>query len=651
MNLILLNEISCGVTAIIWDFESRDGGSTLPKRIFLPFLYHSYIFRGYLARGFLIKHWRNTYKSRSRMPFPRKFIKDKQNLIFIIYFLFSFCLVDYILLLFFPYPEPTENDINKNEEKYITINSLPSVCDSIEEVSTKNDIIIVKYKRLLPTKNQTYLLSHFALRTNWLSQVIFFPLGTAKLEKRSSNTISFSFYLPVVDNYSAILICAAPDKNVSTDYNELEPYIISKTDIRLTATEFDIHDINYFDYSRFRCHHKEVFETRWCEFRNIAFFDHHFFFFSPAVFEFPEPFIVPGPRAPPFDKDTDRFIIEPIVLNLSPSELNKKFEEDNDFDDDPRHLSSITDFCYVYGVFHNYYMLWHTIFDFMIPLYNFINHVLKGSDTKENRRIYVRSDGVWAFHSFMKIFSIYPVTIIEDQNPTILMHAGTIGIEKLERDPNPKRTYDDSIAFQYNFNRSTAIGMREAILNELVIPANEVGYGKQPYVILIDRGKGSRNIGNIDELFELMKSTCSFCHVEKVQLHLINVDQQIEMASRASVIAGLHGSGLSHVIWMQESRKSHSTHLIEILPYNYSCRNWYNVAADVAGAQYHAVMNKEVPETHNSQLKYCWKNPQRCPTLNCHDLLRDQPTTVELDTFNETWLPIVDELRSTVIKI
>ena len=294
-------------------------------------------------------------------------------------------------------------------------------------------------------------------------------------------------------------------------------------------------------------------------------------------------------------------------------------------------------------------MLWHTIFDFMIPLYNFINHVLKGSDTKDNRRIYVRSDGVWAFHSFMKIFSNEPVTIIEEKNPTILMYQGTIGVEKLEKNPDPKRTYDDSIAFQYNFNRSTALGMREEILNELHIPTNEVGIENKPFVILIDRGKGSRNIENMDELHELMKSTCTFCHIQRVQLHLINVEKQIKIASRASVIAGLHGSGLSHVIWMQESRKNHSTHLIEILPYNYSCRNWYNVAADVAGVQYHDVMNKNPPEKHSSQLSFCWRNPKKCPTLGCHDLLRDQPTKIELDTFNETWLPIVEQLKNTVI--
>ena len=151
------------------------------------------------------------------MSFSKKFIKDKQNLIFIIYFLFSFWLIDYILLLYFPYPEEIENDMQQKGREYTKILSLPSVCNSIEAISSKNEIITINYKGSLPTKNTTLLLSHFALRTNWLSQVIYFPLGTAKYETSKSNSISFSFYLPVVGNYSAVLICAAPDRNISTD--------------------------------------------------------------------------------------------------------------------------------------------------------------------------------------------------------------------------------------------------------------------------------------------------------------------------------------------------------------------------------------------------------------------------------------------------
>ncbi|OHS97802.1 hypothetical protein TRFO_09220 [Tritrichomonas foetus] len=562
----------------------------------------------------------------------RRSVRRKSHCFFIVYFLITFIVIDYVLLFYFPYPEP---DDFENPDNFVIIPTSPKVCTSIKKISAETDIITIEYDGDMPRKDPTFILSHFALSTTWLRKKIFFPLGSADLVELHKNTIRIRFYMPVVDNFSCEFYCASTDVNITKTRESLEPYILKREPVLIEASDFSEEE-NIEKYSRFRCHNKEVFETRWCEFRNVAYFDHHFFFFSPAIFDFPEPFLVPGPRAPPFDKTVDQLVIEPIVLQYKPSTC-------------PHPLEPVTDFCYIYGVFHNYYMLWHTIFDFMIPLYHFMK-MLNGTDTKANRRIYVRSDGVWAFHDFMKIFSTEPISIIDEKNPSILMYKGTIGIEKLEKNPDPKRTYDDSIAFQYNFNRDTAKGMREEILDELKIPANIVGNNGKPLVLLIDRGEGSRNIANIHDLYGMMVKTCDFCDVQMVKFHVMDVDDQIRLVSRASVLAGLHGSGLAHVIWMQPTRQNHTTHLIEVFPYKYTCRNWYNTAANVAGVEYHSVMNKNEPlGVHSDSLSTCWQTPKMCATLQCHDLLRDQFTNLEIDTFREAWDPIVEKLKSTKI--
>jgi hypothetical protein len=159
--------------------------------------------------------------------------------------------------------------------------------------------------------------------------------------------------------------------------------------------DFEINDFIHSDYSQMRCYHSPDWARRWCEVRNWIYGDHHFFFLSPARFQFLEPFIVPGARAPPFDRDCDRLGTDSIILDRKIKKL-------------PWNLSVIDDLCYISGVFHNGHMLWHTIFDFVIPLYNFIR-LLNGTDTPSNRRIYVSSEGIWNYELLMRIFSDLPI--------------------------------------------------------------------------------------------------------------------------------------------------------------------------------------------------------------------------------------------------
>jgi hypothetical protein len=283
----------------------------------------------------------------------------------------------------------------------------------------------------------------------------------------------------------------------------------------------------------------------------------------------------------------------------------------------------------------------------MIPLYHFIK-LLGGTDTRETRRIYVRSDAVWRFGAIMRIFSLTPIAVIGDS--ALLMPRATIGIEKLESNADLTRHYDNSIGFRYDFNRSTALGMREEVLAALDLSPNAVGKSGKPLVILVTRQWTGRTLQNTQELAQVMKKDCPHCLVDVVQFELLGVEEQIALASKASVLMGLHGSGLAHVVWMAESRVGHTTHLIELLPFGYVCRDWYATAAKVAGVRYYGVMNKNETEgVTNPTLRNCWRAPEKCATLGCHDLLRDQSVTVEIETFRETWAIVAEALKSTVV--
>jgi hypothetical protein len=406
---------------------------------------------------------------------------------------------------------------------------------------------------------------------------------------------------------------------------DLKPFVLAKYDVNLSVGDF----VNSSEYSQLICFHADSFARRWCKFRNLAFFDRHFFFFSPGHFRFPEPFLVPGPRAPPFDRAADQLLIEPIVI---PSR----------FSGIPRRLQIVNEFSYVYGNFHNARMLWHSLFDFTIPLYHFIR-LLNGSDTPQTRRLYLPATTTEQFPELMKLFSDFPITNLEDTRPSILMVTGVIGIEKLELNVDENRTYGDSIAFHYDFNRSHVVGLRAKMLETLAIPADE--YDK-PLVVVIDRNTTLRNLTNRALVLDEMKSHCPHCDVQSVVLHELPFREQVAIVSRASVLVGVHGSGLAQAVWMRESRENATTHLVEIIPYGYTCRDWYETAAHVAGIVYHGVMNRRPPERPESEdLAVCLDSPGLCATLTCHDPLRDQAIELEMDTFLAVWDAVAEALK------
>lgn len=511
--------------------------------------------------------------------------------------------------------------------------ALPQLCNDIESISEFQDTVTIKYTNPIETKNTTLIGLHFALVTKWLQQEIVYPLGGGEVKSLDTKSVTLRFHLPVVGSYNATLFCLATPGIEGSEH--LARHAVRHFPVKLAIEDLDE---NNREYTQLRCHYEDDFARRWCEARNLPYFHGHFFFFSPARFQFPEPFIVPGARAPPFDIEEDRLVFEPIPIPFKASTVQVNLEE-------------VTDVSYVTGVFHNVQMLWHAIFDFLIPFYHFLK-LTNGNETRETRRIYIRSNGMWLPHRLLRAFSSYPIVTLSESNPSMLLRTAFVGMEKLETNPNPNRSYDESIRFTYAFDRSTALGMREEVLEYHMIPPNQIEENHRPLVLIIDRGSGTRNLPNFPELVRSIEALCPRCEVIPVKFQNMEIVEQVSLVARASILIGFHGSGLTHVVWMREWRPHVTTHLIEILPYNFTCREWYHTAANVSGVHYHSVMNRHppeyVPQRDAAALKECWADPSICGTLQCHDLLRDQPTLLEIDTFNETFRAVLDEFKFDV---
>ena len=496
---------------------------------------------------------------------------------------------------------------------------------NIKKVISDGDVIIIKYKGSAP---QDDIAPHFALVTKIFGEDIIFPLNSSQQIYRTTTKIALKFYLPVVSNYSCELICC--DKQANSSIHSIS-YLRSKAlrtfRVRLEAAEID----DSSDYSRLRCHGTE-WRNRWCEGRNIALYYRRYFFKSPAVFHFPKSFIVPGPRGDPFDKKQDRLDMEPYVVSSFPDNLKE-----------------IDNLAYLYGTFFNYHMIWHVVFDFMVPLRRFIKH-LNGTDTDQTRNVYVRSDNLWIFNDFAKAISKNGLYQIDNKREyKHLFKKCIIGIEKPEDKLLKKRKYEDSITFEYNIKRSDDPTFRDDILNVMKIDAKKYGNNNKKLVLLIDRSTGMREFVNVKEIADIAKDTCDFCDVQIIKYQYFPVHVQLEISSRASVIIGVHGCGLTHAVWMHPSTKEFPTHMIEILPYNYNCRNWYQTAAEFAGIEYHPLMNKNkaiVSQSRQELYDFCTsKKGVYCSSPYCHDVIRDVNISVDADQFKDVWLPIVASLK------
>ncbi|EAX92883.1 hypothetical protein TVAG_467300 [Trichomonas vaginalis G3] len=481
----------------------------------------------------------------------------------------------------------------------------------IRSVTSKNDTVTITFSDDIDSST---VLNSCSLKTKWESENIIYPPNSYDVISNYNGVVQLRFFLPVVDKYEAELICDSKHFPVN-----------------LSITDFSETEIS--NNSQIRCHGK-YFGTRWCEARNIYHVDRTFFFYSRAHFKFPNPLLVPGSRAPPFDKVTDRFAKEPIVTNIT-------------FDEIPRNGKQvIEETSLIYGVFYNFYMLWHMIYDFFIPYYSFIN-VRHQFATRDTRRLFVRSDGFWRFQALANWISRYEPIVLENRYKPYFFKYAIIGCEKPEANPDPYRNNEiNSILFKYNLNSSTAPGFREDVIKYNNI---HIENSTKPIVLFIKRGGAKRDVKNLDKIVELSKTICTFCDIRTVELQNLDIREQIELIAPAQVLIGFHGSGLAHVIWMEESRKQRQTHLIEIMPHEYNCRDWYETAASVARVNYHMLMNKKpvMPEGLNindqNHLKGCWES-KACGTQYCHDRLRDQFVDLEEDLFINEFKNITNTL-------
>ena len=177
---------------------------------------------------------------------------------------------------------------------------------------------------------------------------------------------------------------------------------------------------------------------------------------------------------------------------------------------------------------------------------------------------------------------------------------------------------------------------------------------KHPRIVIAFRNSTMRDIVNQDELTEFIRSICPNCIVDPYVYGGESFGEQMLRYCNASILLSIHGSQLSHMVWMKIGDVTKPTAVIEIKPYKYDCRDWYEQIANGAGIKYYQWINpnrsntrtgrSERPGFSRSQYETCASGKSSC--LACHDYLRDQMTTVDLKLFE----PFIKEAINYVMK-
>ena len=596
-------------------------------------------------------------------------------------------------------------------------------CYHLKEVKSEEYTVNIEFNAPIPENIRSKINGYFGYQTQSFDLPLLMRPGTPKILDSSKISLSLDFFLPFIQNYTGYLICIDPKKYKSSTFripHDILPEVDNFIPLNMSINYFRDEYIKKSKkankekgWSQMICYGTS-YETRYCDMRNVAIYKKIFVFATKADYIFPEPFLSLGSRSPPFDRPEGRFIYEPAVIHESLKKIPGKIIY---YDAKPlcyvmsRFYNSImlwhTTFDFLVPAFHMFEKFEKNSNEYEKSNSNIskkypnktANHKSDASEDKNDKNInnpkikdvnkksdkykdeidkknpalkkknkkskegdryvFIRDFEVDAFPELVNTLSKNKIISLYHDNETRKFDRIIVGIEKLEMNPSSARSNEESLGIKYNFTGNTALRLRSEVLSSLSINDTQID-PFSPLILIIERkSTNNRLFLNVDEIEEYLLSRCDFCRVKRIDYTNKDFISQVRLTTRASVLIGVHGSGLSNCLWMKPSTEREPTALIELMPNGYSCRNWFHGAAKIAKIDYYTVMGKKEREKiititdeksnqtnlEKDTLNYCRSRPELCSTLLCHDRLRDQNVTVEIGALSSVWLTIVSKFN------
>jgi hypothetical protein len=392
----------------------------------------------------------------------------------------------------------------------------------------------------------------------------------------------------------------------------------------------DVIDRFAINQSMMQCHGGSYL-NRWCEAWQVCWKWKRFHFFSPTVTWFKVRIAYPGSRPPPVDYMSCRIIFR-MIANMG--FLPQRCQMDNFYSE----TSFLT--CRWNGMQH----FWHALFDFTVPLWWAMR--IHNCTRDRSARIFTLDNNTSLNgYLFCEALSQHPVENIRNISRdrfSCWKHA-VIGVPKAEREVKPER-WPNGYDMPYEYPHESVIGFRERILQHFGVNAPCAPDPDHPRVVVTFRMSPKRHIVNKGELIGALSEWCPECTISWHYARNETLQSQLQFVCNASILIGIHGGGLAHMLFQQPATRDAPTAVIEILPFGYRCRKWYRFGAMTARVRYFNWMNRFINNTvpfRGSTQSPCFSGEAECLSDQCHDLLRDQLTTVDLDDFKHVFLRAV----------
>jgi hypothetical protein len=260
------------------------------------------------------------------------------------------------------------------------------------------------------------------------------------------------------------------------------------------------------------------------------------------------------------------------------------------------------------GPYYNMHMLWHLLFDFALPLFHTIQ-LFKAA----RPALVIPHSAEFPNSEIVKAFT----SSVGRLKNNACYRDLVVGISKV-------KDWENGTA--YEFPRNFTHLLHPLILKHFDISEH---LPEKPVILVIGRRTAGRVVTNFNETIEMLQREFSGFAVRSIFFERLSMKEQIEAAYTASVMIGVHGSGLAHVAWMRRG-----TVMIEIFPYHFDCRDWYEKATVVSGVAYLKYVPMSEAESPNASpaVRECWQQANGCDG-DCLDRLRDQNIWLNLSVF------------------
>ncbi|OHT07640.1 hypothetical protein TRFO_24137 [Tritrichomonas foetus] len=441
---------------------------------------------------------------------------------------------------------------------------------------------------------------------------ITFQNDDLNITRINSTTISSYFIIPITSYYQVSFLWSR--KTIKTIF-----YNITNIDVVPS------------DVSSLECFGR--YDHRWCRAKNICWQNKRFIFFGLKNAKINRTSMIPGSRPIPHDYPKCRVVVQYKMFDMKYTDFHSSHRIKN--------RSFLT--CRWYSMEY----LWHALFDYTLPLY--WTTKLNGGSNRTGDRIFTIDENTSKKgYQFLDPFTNHYIENIKLNmsfyNNTCFDHA-IIGFPKSEYNVTYERWKESSLLLPYEYPIEAYQGFREKMISHYINPSYCESFCepnvKEPRVVIAFRNSTMRDIVNQEELTKSLQKICPHCIIDPYIYGGESFGEQMARYCNASILLSIHGSQLSHMIWMKIADPKKPTAVIEIKPYKYDCRDWYKQIADGAGIKYYEWMNPYRKNTKTGRVlsrgfdpnKYesCVKGELSC--LDCHDYLRDQPTVVDMQSF------------------